>query len=170
MFFIFISAALILFFYQLMFASNSKKHIHPEVIIGQQWPLWYSLHLIKNELNYCSEYLTCCWVTTHSFVYCKVWQNHLHIFHVDLYHNFSKGSLEFSITHTHMCTHIHTHSQLLFKAAEFGLAVCQLECQTLGWLLAVTTQGRRSWVSLGLPLPTQLCHPLGWRGGRETER
>ena len=69
--------------------------------------------------------------------------------------------------HTH--THTHTHSQLLFKAAKFSLAVCQLECQTLGWLLAATTQGHRGCVSLALPVPTQLCHPLGGRG-EETGR
>lgn len=63
---------------------------------------------------------------------------------------------------------VYTDSQLLFKATDFGLAVCQLESQTLGWLFAVATLKSRGWVSLALLLPAQLCHPLGQRW-RETE-
>lgn len=63
---------------------------------------------------------------------------------------------------------VYTDSQLLFKATDFGLAVRQLESQTLGWLFAVATLKSRGWVSLALLLPAQLCHPLGQRW-RETE-
>lgn len=65
---------------------------------------------------------------------------------------------------------VYADSQLLFKAADFGLAVCQLERQTLGGLLAVANLKCRGRVNLALLLPAQLRHPLGTEMRRDVAR